>query len=118
MVIPILRSIGANPAAGPYSLQVLTDSEGEAVAVPEEKIVEGIQMLAETEGIFTETAGGVVISGLSRLVEKGVIKADELTVVYITGNGLKTQEVVESLVEPMFIKPNYESFQVAMAAAS
>ena len=107
-----------NPAAGPYALQALADSRGVAVAVPEEEIVEGIQTLAETEGIFTETAGGVVISGLRMLAEKGVIRPDELTVAYITGNGLKTQEAVEAVVEPVFIKPDYESFQAAMAARS
>ena len=107
-----------NPAAGPYALQALADSGGVAVAVPEEEIVEGIQTLAETEGIFTETAGGVVISGLKMLAERGLIRPDELTVAYITGNGLKTQEAVEGVVEPVFIKPDYESFQAAMAARS
>ena len=56
----------------------------------EDEIVDGIKLLAETEGIFTETAGGVVISGLKRLVEDGTIGSDDLTVAYVTGNGLKT----------------------------
>ena len=66
------------------------------------------KLLAQTEGIFTETAGGVVICGLKRLVERGAIKRDEVTVAYITGNGLKTQEVVESLVDPVRTSAVYE----------
>jgi threonine synthase len=105
-----------NPASGPYALQTLEDTEGTGVAAPEDEIVEGIRLLAETEGIFTETAGGVVISGLRKLVKKGLIKSDEVTVAYITGNGLKTQEVVEGLVNEVHTAPNHEAFQVAMAA--
>ena len=82
----------------------------------ENEVVEGIKLLAETEGIFTETAGGVVISGLKRLVENGLIKSDDLTVAYVTGNGLKTIEVVEPVVEPITIAPTYGSFEDAMAA--
>ena len=74
-------------------------------------MVTGIQMLAENEGIFTETAGGVVISGLKRLVERGVIKRDEVTVAYITGNGLKTLEAVEDTVRSVTIDPNTASFE-------
>ena len=103
-----------NPAAGPYALQALADSSGIAVAAPEDEIVEGIRMLAETEGIFTETAGGVVISALRKLAKQGTIKRDELTVAYITGNGLKTQEVVEDTVKPVQIAPDYDSFQAAI----
>ena len=100
-----------NPAAGTYALQTLGDCGGMAVAAPEEEIVEGIRLLAETEGIFTETAGGVVISGLRKLARMSIIKPDEVTVAYITGNGLKTQEVVEHFVDPLFIDPTYESFE-------
>ena len=71
-------------------------------------------MLAETEGIFTETAGGVVISGLKKLAESGAIKPDELTVAYITGNGLKTQEAVEEVVNPLRVKPMLSSFEEAL----
>lgn len=104
-----------NPADGPYALQTISASNGSAVAAMENEVVEGIQLLAETEGIFTETAGGVVISGLRRLVKKGVIKPDEVTVAYITGNGLKTQEVVEGVVDPIHITSSYEAFEEAMS---
>jgi threonine synthase len=102
-----------NPADGIYSLRVIHASDGTAYAVPEPEIVEGIKLLAETEGIFTETAGGVVISGLKHLAESGAIKPDELAVVYVTGNGLKTQEAVESVVNPLSIKPSMGSFESA-----
>ncbi len=105
-----------NPAAGTYALQTLGDCGGMAVAAPEEEVVEGIRLLAETEGIFTETAGGVVISGLRKLARMSIIKPDEVTVAYITGNGLKTQEVVEHFVDPLFIDPTYESFESVVKA--
>jgi len=105
-----------NPADGFYSLKALEASGGAAAAAREDEIAEGIKLLAETEGIFTETAGGVVIASLRRLVEQGKIRPDELTVAYITGNGLKTQEAVEHLVDPVYTTPNYESFQTALAA--
>ena len=107
-----------NPADGIYSLRVIQSSDGTAYAVPEEEIVDGIRLLAETEGIFTETAGGVTVSGLKHLAEEGAIKADELTVVYITGNGLKTQEAVESVVNPLKIKPTMGSFEDAFNGGS
>ena len=103
-----------DPAAGPFALETLGETGGTAVSALEEEISGGMKLLAETEGIFTETAGGVVISGLKRLVEKGVIKKDELTVAYITGNGLKTQEAVDHLVKTVDIAPNTESFEAAI----
>ena len=102
-----------NPADGIYSLRVVERSDGSAYAVPETEIVNGMKLLAETEGIFTETAGGVVVSGLKHLADSGAIKPDELTVVYITGNGLKTQEAVETLVNPLSVKPTMGSFESA-----
>ena len=105
-----------NPADGFYSLKTIENSGGSAVSAPEDEIVEGIQILAETEGIFTETAGGVVISGLRKLVQSGKIQPDDLTVAYITGNGLKTQEVVEPLINPVFTTPSYDDFMSNMAA--
>jgi threonine synthase len=103
-----------NPADGIYALRVIKNSEGSGYAVPEPEVVEGIKLLAETEGIFTETAGGVVISGLKHLAKTGAIKPDELTVAYITGNGLKTQEAVEGVVNPLRVKPTMSSFEEAL----
>jgi threonine synthase len=103
-----------NPADGIYALRVIKASEGSAYAVPEPEVAEGIKLLAETEGIFTETAGGVVISGLKHLAQAGAIKPDDLTVAYITGNGLKTLEVVSDTVNPLRIKPSMRSFEAAL----
>ncbi|MBI2172081.1 MAG: threonine synthase [Chloroflexi bacterium] len=105
-----------NPADGVYALRAIQESNGTATAVLEEEVVEGMKLLAETEGIFAETAGGVVVSGLKRLAQQGVIKPDELTVAFITGNGLKTLEAVASVVKPLLIKPNLEAFEGALHA--
>ena len=103
-----------NPADGIYALRVIKNSGGSGTIVPEPEVVEGIKLLAQTEGIFTETAGGVVISGLKKLAESGAIKPDELTVAYITGNVLKTQEAVEEVVNPLRVKPMLSSFEEAL----
>jgi threonine synthase len=104
-----------NPADGYYVLKIIQDSQGSAAEVTDDEVVEGMKLLAQTEGIFTETAGGVVIAALKRLVRSGVIKPDELTVVYVTGNGLKTQEaVVDNLEKPVTVKPTLASFEEAM----
>jgi threonine synthase len=105
-----------NPAAGPFALKTIKESEGSGVIALENEVAEGIKLLAETEGIFTETAGGVVISGLKHLVERGLIGSEDVTVAYITGNGLKTLEVVEPVVKTIQIAPTYDSFEEAMAA--
>ena len=103
-VIPdtIAKSLAiGNPADGFFAIKTIEASGGSAVAAPEEEVVECIQLLDETEGIFTETAGGVVISGLRSLAKRGAIRSDDVTVAYITGNGMKTQEVVEDLINPV-----------------
>lgn len=107
-----------NPTDGIYALKTIQESKGSAVVAMENEIADSIKLLAETEGIFTETAGGVVIAGLKRLVAEGKIKRDEVTVAYITGNGLKTIEAVEDAVKPVFTKPNLEAFEEAMHAGA
>jgi len=80
--------------------------------VSDEEVVEGIKLLAQTEGIFAETAGGVTIGVLKKLVKQGVIKKSDVTVAYITGNGLKTQEaVIDSVGRPFRITPSLVSFE-------
>ena len=104
-----------NPADGIYALEVMRSTGGSAAAVTDEEIIEGIKLLAETEGIWAETAGGVTIAVLKKLVEAGKIRPDEKTVVYITGGGLKTQEAVAGHIgEPLQIDPNLASFEKAL----
>jgi threonine synthase len=101
-----------NPADGYYALKTTAESGGAMDMVSDEEIVEGIKLLAQTEGIFAETAGGVTIGVLRKLVKQGVIKKHELTVAYITGNGLKTQEaVLEAVGRPTRIHPSLVSFE-------
>ena len=103
-----------NPADGYYALQVIKESGGAADRVTDDEIVEGMKLLASTEGIFAETAGGVTIATLKKLVEAGKIKKNEVTVAYITGTGLKTQEALQGrLAEPVTIKPNLASFEAS-----
>ena len=107
-----------NPADGYYALRVLEASGGSAYAVPEEEVAQGIKDLAEMEGIFTEPAGGVVVASLKRLAQTGRIKPWETTVAFITGNGYKTQEVVEDVARPVLIKPTFASFEEALSVRS
>ncbi|MBU2559982.1 threonine synthase [archaeon] len=100
-----------NPADGFYAVKVIKESGGTAGSATDAELIEGIKLLARTEGIFTETAGGVVVATLKKLVEAGEIDSDERTVIYITGNGLKTQDVLaEYLPSPIKIKPDLEAF--------
>lgn len=82
------------PADGVYALEEVRSSGGRIAAVDEDRIAEGMRLLARTEGIFTETAGGVTVSALEQLVAQGAIGADEETVVMITGVGLKTLDAL------------------------
>ena len=108
-----------NPADGYYSLKAIQESEGTAVAVSDPEVVEGMKLLAETEGIFAETAGGVTIAGLKRVVEQGGMDPKGLTVAFITGNGLKTVEaVVERVEPPLHIEPTVDAFQAALSQRS
>ena len=104
-----------NPADGYYALGVMAESGGSGVAVSDDEIVAGIKLLAQTEGIFAETAGGVVVSGLKRLAESGRVDRDEVVVAFITGAGLKTQEAIrDELVAPLRVEPTIASFEAAL----
>jgi threonine synthase len=93
----------------------MRDSNGGAAAVTDDEVVEGIQLLAETEGIFAETAGGVVVSGLRRLAREGRVAPDEVVVAFITGAGLKTQEAVLPRLKPaLTVEATIESFELAI----
>jgi threonine synthase len=104
-----------NPADGPYALDAVRATGGAIGAVTDDEIVEAIQLLARTEGIFAETAGGVTIATLAKLAASGVVRRDERVVAFITGNGLKTLDAVAGVVGPTAtIKPTLEAFAAAI----
>ena len=106
-----------NPADGYYSLVQLAETGGACGSVSDPEIVEAMKLLAETEGIFGETAGGVTVATLKQLAAQGKIGADEVTVAFITGAGFKTVEAVaEALNPPLEIDANVESFEAAFRA--
>ncbi len=101
-----------NPADGFYAFQCVKDSGGYGADATNEEIIEGMKLLARTEGIFAETAGGVTVAAAKKLIESGHINKNESTVLCITGNGLKTQEALHGhMGEPHHIKPNLEAFE-------
>ncbi len=101
-----------NPADGVYAVGSVKESGGWAEDVSDDEIVEAMKLLAFTEGIFTETAGGVTLGVTKKLIEQGRIPRDESILICITGNGLKTQEAVtEKIGKPIRIKPNIASFE-------
>jgi threonine synthase len=103
-----------NPADGYFALDVVRSSGGGFAAVTDDEIVDAMRLLARTEGIFAETAGGVTIATLQRLAEQGVVRPDERVVAYITGHGLKTLDAVAERVGPTAtISPSLDSFHAA-----
>lgn len=113
-VVPdtIAKSIAiGNPADGYYALMVARQSGGGACAVTDEEAIAGMKLLAQTEGIFAEAAGGVVISALKKLAASGSIKKDERTVAYITGAGPRTQEIISDIVQPFTVRPTVEAVE-------
>jgi threonine synthase len=101
-----------NPADGFYATQVVKETSGYAADASDQEIIDAIKLLARTEGIFAETAGGVTLACTKKLIESGRIRKDEVTVICITGNGLKTQEALQGhTVSPHYIKPNLGSFE-------
>ncbi|MDH5527942.1 MAG: threonine synthase [Nitrospirota bacterium] len=101
-----------NPADGYYALKTAAESDGRMGHVSDPEIVEGIKLLAECEGIFAETAGGVTIGTLKKLAATGTFHKDDVVVAYITGNGLKTQEAVRDHVgAPVQISASLSGFE-------
>jgi threonine synthase len=108
-----------NPADGPYALELARETGGAVDAVDDDEIRAGIRLLAETTGIFTETAGGTTTATLAKLAERGDIDPDERVVLVITGEGLKTLDAVRGTFEAHEIDPDLASFdaEVPVAAA-
>jgi threonine synthase len=108
----IARSLAiGNPADGPYALDAVRRTGGAMGHVSDEQVVEGIRLLASTEGLFAETAGGVTVATLKQLLERGQLDPDVETVLYNTGDGLKTLDAVAGVVGPAAtIAPSYAAF--------
>jgi threonine synthase len=105
-----------NPADGYFAARLISQSGGWGEDVADQEILNGISLLAETEGIYTETAGGVTIGVTKKLIQQGHIRRKDVTVLAVTGNGLKTQEAIR-LAKPQLIEAKLESFEQAIKGA-
>lgn len=108
-----------NPADGPYALDVVRRTGGAVADVSDAEVVEGIKLLAQTEGIFAETAGGVVVATYRKLLAEGLVDPSAETVLLNTGDGLKTLDAVAATSQPTFsISPSFDDFETHYAEVS
>jgi threonine synthase len=108
-----------DPADGYFASQLIRETGGWSEDVDDDAIIDAMRLLAETEGIWTETAGGVTLAVAQKLIEQGRIDRDESIVVCITGNGLKTQEaLLDRMPKPVVIKPTLENFEAVLETLS
>ena len=106
-----------DPADGYFASQLIRETGGWSEDVDDDAIVDAMRLLAETEGIWAETAGGVTVAVAQKLIEQGRIDRDGSTVLCITGNGLKTQEaLIGKIARPVVIKPTLEAFEALVEA--
>jgi len=114
----IARSLAiGNPADGPYAIKLIRESAGWAEDISDPEIIAAIKLLAETEGVFTETAGGVTAGVTQKLIREGRIRPDETTVVCITGNGLKTTDAIAAeFPVAEAIAPRLDAFEAYLEA--
>lgn len=119
-VVPrtIARSLAiGNPADGRFAAKAIRGSGGDAAAVTDEELVEGIRLLARTTGVFTETAGGVTVAAARKLARAGKLRPDDEVVLCVTGNGLKTVEAVQPALDPApVIDPKLREVAALVAA--
>lgn len=110
----VVRSLSiGSPADGAYSLKLARDSGGAILSVPDADTIAAMRLLAETEGILTETAGGVTLAALQRAIAAGAVRRDEEVVLVITGNGLKTLDVLagDARDVPTPVAPDFDAFE-------
>lgn len=110
----VVRSLSiGSPADGAYSLRLARDSRGAILGVPDEDTILAIRLLAETEGILTETAGGVTLAALRRAISEGTVRHDEEVVLVISGNGLKTLDALagDHGEVATSVAPDFDAFQ-------
>jgi threonine synthase len=103
-----------NPADGFQVLRAVRSTGGSGAMVEEHEIVDGITLLAETEGIFTEAAGGVTVAATRKLVEQGALPRDQSIVICVTGNGYKTVEILSGIVKPVHIGRSLSEFEAVL----
>jgi threonine synthase len=106
-----------DPADGPYALELARETGGVIESVTDDEIRDGIRLLAETTGVFTETAGGVTIGVLTKLAEAGKIGSEERVVAYITGEGLKTLDAARESFQMHEIEPTLDAFEAEFRTA-
>src|SRR5262249_43955833 len=107
-----------DPADGYFAIKVMRETGGWGEDVTDAEIAEGMALLAKTEGIFAETAGGVTVAVARKLIEQGRIPRDEEVVLCVTGNGLKTQDAVAEVLErPAVIGPSLSEFEPLVEGA-
>ncbi len=107
-----------NPADGPYALDVARRTGGAIRDVTDEAVIEGIRLLAQTEGVFAETAGGVTVATLQKLLREGALDPAAETVLFNTGDGLKTIDAMAPTSGPtVSIEPTYDAFEAALNEA-
>lgn len=108
-----------DPADGYFASQLIRETGGWSEDVDDDAIVDSMRLLAETEGIWAETAGGVTVAVARKLIAQGKIDRDGSTVLCITGNGLKTQEaLIDKIARPVVIKPSLAEFEALVGAES
>jgi threonine synthase len=108
-----------DPADGVFASKLMKETGGWGEDVDDDAIVEAMKLLAETEGIWAETAGGVTLAVTQKLIEQGKIDRDGSTVICITGNGLKTQEaVIDRIARPPVISPTLAEFETLIGASA
>jgi threonine synthase len=114
----IARSLAiGNPADGPFAIELIRETGGWAEDISDPEIIDAIKLLAETEGIFTETAGGVTTGVAQKLIQQGRIGANETTVLCVTGNGLKTTDAIAAEFPPTeAIAPRLDAFEAYLNA--
>src|SRR5205814_9766273 len=101
-----------DPADGYFAIKVMRDTGGWGEDATDKEIADAMLLLAQTEGIFAETAGGVTLAVTQKLIEQGRIPRDEEIVICITGNGLKTQDAIAGNLEKLVvIRPSLEEFE-------
>lgn len=107
-----------NPADGYHALMTSRQSGGGAVSASDEEAMAGVRLLARTEGIFAEAAGGVVIAGLQRLAASGTIQRGQVVVAFLTAAGPRTQEIMTNVVQPIHVPASIEDFRKVVGTAA